>query len=78
MAELHVQTKKSNTPNSMWIWIVLALVVAGAVIYYLVSRNKAGTKTAAPANTTGAIEPSTNPLRIENILQQQNTAMYFC
>lgn len=62
----------------MWIWIVLALVIVGAVIYYLMTRHKGGENTAPPANTTGAIEQSNNPLSIEVLLQQQTAAMYLC
>ena len=78
MAEIHVETKKNTASSSMWIWIVLALVIVGAVIYYLMTRNKAGENTAPPANTTGAIEQSNNPLSIEVLLQQQTAAMYLC
>jgi flagellar basal body-associated protein FliL len=76
MAELHVQTKKHNTAGSMWLWIVLVLIIAGVVIYYLTTRNKnAGTAT-PPANTTGHVHQSSNPFDIENILQDD--MMFFC
>jgi hypothetical protein len=78
MAELHVQTKKNTASSSLWIWIVLALIIVGAVIYYLMTRNKGTENTAPPANTTGAIEQEVNPLSIEVLLQQQNAAMYLC
>lgn len=38
MAEIHVQTKKPST-NATWVWIVLALLVIGAVVYYMMTRN---------------------------------------
>ena len=76
MAELHVQTKKHNTSNSMWIWIVLALVIAGAVIWYLASRNK-NTNNISPANnTTGQVTQDDNPFNIEHILE--STVTYLC
>lgn len=78
MAEIHVQTKKHNTSNTLWIWIVLALVILGALIYYFMTRNKTANDT-TPANTTGRLQgPSANPLSIESILEQQSTVMYLC
>ena len=38
MAEIHVQTKK-NQSNPAWIWIVVALLIAAAVIYFLTRNN---------------------------------------
>lgn len=55
MAEIHVQTKK-NTGNSTWLWIVLALVAIGAVVYYLINRNKAATTATPSANATSAVQ----------------------
>ena len=54
MAEIHVQTKKNNS-NSSWIWIVLALIIIGAVVYYLMNRNKTVDTTTPATNTTGAL-----------------------
>jgi hypothetical protein len=78
MAEIHVQTKKNTAASSMWIWIVLALVIVGAVIYYLMTRNKATENNAPPANTTGAIKRANNPFDINTILEQQNAVLYTC
>ena len=60
----------------MWLWIVLALIIAGAVIYYLTTRNKNANNAAPPANTTGYLHQSSNPFDIENILQDDT--MFFC
>jgi hypothetical protein len=38
MAEIHVQAKKHQSSNS-WIWIVIGLLIVGALIYFLM-RNK--------------------------------------
>jgi flagellar basal body-associated protein FliL len=57
MAEIHVEPKK-NTSNTSWIWIVLVLLIAAAIVYYLMTRNKTGNNTTAPANTTGQIQVS--------------------
>ena len=56
MAELHVQTKKTNATPS-WIWIVIGLLIAAAVIYF-VTRNKETREdtTAPPANTTSQLQ----------------------
>ena len=59
MAEIHVEPKK-HTSNSSWLWIVLAILIAAAVIYYLVTRNNTAEESIAPANTTGSLVlPST-------------------
>lgn len=76
MAEIHVQTKK-NTGSSAWLWIVLALILIGAVAYYLLNRGKADTTVTPPANTTGAIQYFVDHLNLEKGLLQ-NTAMYLC
>ena len=55
MAEIHVQTNKNSSP--VWVWVVLALVVIGALVYFL-TRNqhketstdtRQGTSLVAPA-----------------------------
>jgi len=55
MAEIHVQTKK-NTGNATWLWIVLAIVIIGAVVYYLMNRNKAATTATPSNNSTSAVQ----------------------
>lgn len=54
MAEIHVEPKKHTSP-SFWLWIVLALLIAAAVVYYLVTRNNDTNHITVPANTTGAV-----------------------
>lgn len=62
MAELHVEPKKHASGSSSWIWIVLGLIIAAVVIYFLVGRNNnADNQTAQPAHSTGAIERSAPP-----------------
>ena len=78
MAEIHVQTKKHNASNTMWIWIVLALVIVGAVIYYLTTRNKNANNTTPPNAAAVPVNFSTNPLSIENILREQDAVMSLC
>jgi len=41
MAEIHVQPKRKATP--VWLWIVLALLVLGAIAYFLLRNKKADT-----------------------------------
>lgn len=38
MAEIHVQTKKHQS-NAAWLWIVIGILIAAVVIYF-VTRNK--------------------------------------
>ena len=49
MAELHVQTKKHNTGIPIWVWAVIGILIAAAVVYFL-TRNKASDNT---TNQTG-------------------------
>jgi hypothetical protein len=37
MAEIHVEAKKKTNP--VWLWIVLAVVIVAAIVYFVV-RNK--------------------------------------
>lgn len=53
MAEIHVQTKKRS--SNAWIWVVLFLVIAAAVVYYLMNRGKQAGNNATPANTTSSL-----------------------
>lgn len=77
MAEIRVETKKGSG-NLAWLWVVLALVIVGAVIYYLMNRNKPAGTTTPPANTTGAIQKIIERISIADLLLRQNTAMYCC
>ena len=38
MAEIHVQTKKHQS-NPAWLWIIIGILIAAVVIYF-VTRNK--------------------------------------
>lgn len=50
MAEIHVQAKKHSNASPAWIWIVVGLLIAAAVIYFLTRNNKTN---AADNNHTG-------------------------
>lgn len=50
MAEIHVQAKKQSS-NSAWLWIVIALLIIGAIVYYLMNRDNQTQVT--PATTPG-------------------------
>jgi cell division protein FtsN len=76
MAEIHVEPKKQA--SNSWIWIVLGLLIAAAVIYYFMSRHKTADTTTPPANTTGSIERPSEILTIKDLLSKQNAAMYLC
>jgi hypothetical protein len=54
MAEIHVQTKKQT---SVWPWVLIALLVIGALIYFM-TRNKDNTNVdeGTRTNTTGYIQ----------------------
>jgi len=57
MAEIHVQAKKPQA-NTSWVWIVLVVLIAAALIYFL-TRDKDATddnRTVAPANTTSYLQ----------------------
>lgn len=72
MAEIHVQTKKS-TGNLTWLWIVLALIIIGVIVYYLMNRNKAATTASPPAKSTSAIQYFIGDKSIADLLQQNKT-----
>lgn len=72
MAEIHVQTKKQNT-NSTWLWIVLAILLIGALVYYLMTRDN------QTQNNPNVVQPNTSsklyqqkrpprPERVETII----------
>ena len=61
MAEIHVQAKKQSS-NSAWLWIVLALLLIGALVYYLMTRNNETQATPATApGTTSELQTSPRP-----------------
>jgi hypothetical protein len=39
MAEIHVQAKK-NKGSSTWLWILIALLIAGAIAYLIMRNNR--------------------------------------
>ncbi|HEY0040112.1 MAG TPA: hypothetical protein VGB71_05575 [Flavisolibacter sp.] len=53
MAEIHVQTKKRSS-NSAWLWIVLALLIIGALVYYLMTRDNQS------QNNNAVVQPNTS------------------
>ena len=55
MAEIHVQAKKHNS-NPAWIWIVAAVLIAAAIIYFLMTRNSSNqNKTQNQTSTTSGV-----------------------
>jgi prolipoprotein diacylglyceryltransferase len=54
MADIHVEVKKHRA-TPVWIWIVLILIIAAVVWYFLAHNNKATNGNANPANTTSFI-----------------------
>ena len=67
MAEIHVQTKKHSS-NSAWLWIVLVLLIIGAVVYYLMTRNNnPQTGPAAQPNAASQLYPKAQPPRPERV-----------
>ena len=57
MAEIHVQTKRKSAG---WLWIVLGLLVLGALAYLIVMR----TNKNEPKNTTNQSAPSSYVLPV--------------
>jgi len=49
MAEIHVEPKKKATPP-VWLWIVLAVIVLGAIAYFMLRNKK--TDTVSQPNTS--------------------------
>ncbi|HYD20935.1 MAG TPA: hypothetical protein VEB40_05620 [Flavipsychrobacter sp.] len=60
MAEIHVQSKKQSS-NASWIWIIAALLVAAALVYYLMNRNKEQEATPAIPPAASKLEPKVRP-----------------
>jgi hypothetical protein len=57
MAEIHVQSKKQQHTSPAWIWIIVGLLIAAAVIYFISTRNKSNQNNAPnQTNTTSGIE----------------------
>jgi hypothetical protein len=63
MAEIHVRAKKNNASNTMWIWIIIALAVVAAVIYFVMRNNEA-----TPNNTTTPAYPTSQVQSINDLL----------
>lgn len=52
MAEIHVQAKKHQSTPA-WIWIIVGLLIAAVVIYFVTTRDdKANDTTVDKTNTT--------------------------
>jgi uncharacterized membrane protein YebE (DUF533 family) len=60
MAEIHVQQKKQSS-NLTWVWILVALLVIGALVYYLVYRNQQTQRNTAPADAASQLDPQSRP-----------------
>ena len=54
MAEIQVQTKKKDS-SPMWLWVVLAVLALGVIIY-LLTRNKNVNEAVTPDRTTSSIQ----------------------
>jgi cytochrome c-type biogenesis protein CcmH/NrfF len=76
MAEIHVEPKKQA--SNSWIWIVLVLLIAAAVIYYFMTRNRTAETVTPPANTTGSVHSPHEIFSLKELQQRQREAMYFC
>lgn len=57
MAEIHVQAKKQHS-GSAWIWIIIGLIIAAIIIYFVTTRNNKANdnNTVSPNNTTSYVE----------------------
>jgi uncharacterized membrane protein len=56
MAEIHVQAKKHNS-SPAWIWIIAVVLIAAAVIYFLINRNNVNQDDKPnQTNTTSSVE----------------------
>ena len=63
MAEIHVQTKKQSS-SPVWLWIVLALLIIGAIVYYLMTRNnQQPAAPGTPNNAASKLYPQSKPPR---------------
>lgn len=56
MADIHVQAKKHQSSPTTWIWIVAVVLIAAAVIYFLITRNNIEENKPNQTNTTSGIE----------------------
>lgn len=75
MAEIRVEPKKQTSAS--WVWIAIVVLLAAALVYYLITRQKTADATPPPANTTGKIyHPS--PIRSLHDLLLPNPTTYIC
>ena len=51
MAELHVEPKKQGAGMN-WIWIVIALLIIGAIVYFMMRNNDTKTNNGNTTNST--------------------------
>ncbi len=54
MAEIHVEAKKKTNP--VWLWIVLAVVIVAAIVYFAVRNKKDNGNTTNKPNQTSYIQ----------------------
>jgi hypothetical protein len=59
MAEIHVQAKKQS--SNSWLWIVIALLAIGALVYYLMTRNNQTEATPVTPGTTSQLQKQQRP-----------------
>jgi hypothetical protein len=56
MAEIHVQTKKHSSP--VWVWILLALIIVGALVYFLARNQNKDADRNTTQRTTSFVTPA--------------------
>lgn len=55
MADLHVETKKNHS-SSAWIWILLLVLIAAIVGYFLLTRDNDADDVVTPASPTSYLD----------------------
>ena len=64
MAEIHVQTKKNNNTTPVWLWVLIGLLIAAAVIYFMTRDNKTNDDAVNKTPTTSYIAPAKEMLQV--------------
>ncbi|HET9824670.1 MAG TPA: hypothetical protein VFP87_05020 [Chitinophagaceae bacterium] len=59
MAEIHVQAKKNKT-MPVWVWIVAAVLILGAIAYALLRNKRTDQTNTGKPNPTSFVEPRVN------------------
>lgn len=55
MAEIHVEAKKHHS-GSAWLWILIGIIIAAIIIYFVTRNNRVNnSNTATPSSTTSGI-----------------------